>query len=208
MSELQRAIDAANDQAADTYETQPGHAIGDWETAAWLGLLERTKPLGPGYVVLDVGSGTGVMSRLVARTGSRVVGLEPSEQMLEKARTLTTGPSVRIDYRRGDTHDESLFSDDVFDLVVCRQAVCYFHDPLKAFANWRNWLKPGGRVLVVEGLWRREDWNKDVPVDQLPLSCLQTMATIPYVLRRVGFSVETPIRIDESRYAVFATNGK
>jgi hypothetical protein len=43
--------------------------------------------------------------------------------------------------------------------------------------------------MVIDGLWARQGWSNSELVDQLPLSCLQTRATISYLLENSGFKV-------------------
>jgi SAM-dependent methyltransferase len=102
-----------------------------------------------------------------------------------------------------------------FDLVVARQVTNTLFDPLLAFRNWLHWLKPGGAVLVIDGLYGRDGWRDGwaEELDVLPLSALQTIATVPYLLEAAGFTVE---RVDRmvtvnalpstrtQRYAVLA----
>lgn len=77
-----------------------------------------------------------------------------------------------------------------FDCIVSRQVVCHLADPLAAFGHWHAWLRPGGWVLVIDGLWSREGWGDDALADSLPLSCLQTRGTVTHLLERAGFRVE------------------
>lgn len=111
-------------------------------------------------------------------------------------------------YVQGDTHEPATFGQGAFDAIVSRQALCYFHDPLVAFANWRRWLNPSGKVLVVDGLWAREGWANDALVDRLPLSCLQTTATVPYLLRSAGFRVQQVFMLDAVNTVLRQRSGK
>src|SRR5262249_52375699 len=69
------------DAAADAYHRcRPSYpaALFDW--------LLATTGLGPGAAVADVGCGTGISTRLLAGRGLDVVGIDPSEPMLDRAR--------------------------------------------------------------------------------------------------------------------------
>jgi hypothetical protein len=65
-------------------------------------------------------------------------------------------------------------------------------DPLQAFRHWLHWLKPGGAAGVIDGLYGRDGWPslREEEVDVLPLSALQSLATVPYLLEASGFRVE------------------
>jgi ubiquinone/menaquinone biosynthesis C-methylase UbiE len=183
---LQDTINHSYDDQAKDYDTQDGHRIDAVESELWKAeVLPPTQPQ-PDCSVLDVGAGTGVFSNLWLEWGAAVTCLEPAEKMLEKARANLSG---KVSFVLGDTHDLALFPGGGFDFIVSRQAACYFRDPLLVFQNWQRWLKPGGQIVLVDGLWFRDGWSDDHLVDQLPLSCLQTRATIAYLLEKSGFQI-------------------
>jgi len=84
------------------------------------------------------------------------------------------------------------FSAEQFDVIISRQLVNGLFDPLTAFSNWLFWLKPGGTVIAIDGLYGRSAWtgNFEEEVDLLPLSACQSMATLPYLLEKTGFEIE------------------
>jgi len=186
---LQESINHVYDAEAAGYDTQPGHGMDDDEVVLWQADILSVLNLPAGYSVLDVGAGTGVFSNLWLEWGAVVTCLEPAEKMLEKARANLSEFSEKAAFVLGDTHDSNLFPDGEFDFIVSRQVACYFRDPLLVFQNWQRWLKPGGQIVLVDGLWFRDGWSDDYLVDQLPLSCLQTRATIAYLLEKSGFQI-------------------
>ncbi len=86
----------------------------------------------------------------------------------------------------------SHFRPDSFDLIASRQLANCLFDPLAAFRNWIHWLRPGGTMVVMDGLFDRDAWSGtwDGMVDTLPLSACRTTATVPYLLEQVGFHVD------------------
>jgi SAM-dependent methyltransferase len=101
-------------------------------------VLARAGPPPPGAVVADLGCGTGIASRLFAARGLRVVGVDPSEAMLDAARSAGGGPT----YRRGDAAATGLADACAF-LAVAAQAFHWFEvDP--TLAELRRILVPGG----------------------------------------------------------------
>ncbi len=66
------------------------------------------------------------------------------------------------------------------------------YDPLSAFTNWHHWLKVGGAVIVLDGLYDRSAWSGtwEEEIDVLPVSACRTTALTPYLLEHAGFSVE------------------
>jgi ubiquinone/menaquinone biosynthesis C-methylase UbiE len=112
-------------------------------------LVARAAPQ-PGERVLDVGTGTGVVARLVAplvgATGS-VTGLEPSVPMLAIARERADAEGVEIAWRQGDAVALP-FEDDALDLVTCRQVVPFVPDKHAAVREMRRVLAPSGRAMI------------------------------------------------------------
>jgi len=126
------------ESGADVYAlyrpSYPG-ALVDWVVAE--------ARLGPGELVADVGCGTGIFTRLLTERGLRVVGIDPSEDMLEKARAAGGG----ADYRRGEAARTGL-GDGAAGLVTVAQAFHWF-DLDEAFAEFHRVLREGGHVAAV-----------------------------------------------------------
>jgi SAM-dependent methyltransferase len=120
--------------------------FGPWATD----LLDLARPR-VGERVLDVACGTGAVARQAAQrvgSGGKTVGLDLNPSMLEVARTAS---QLGIEWQQGSA--EALpFPDQSFDLVLCQQALQFFHDRLTALREMRRVLVPGGRLaLLVNG---------------------------------------------------------
>jgi SAM-dependent methyltransferase len=106
--------------------------------------------LQPGERVLDVACGTGVVTRLAAervgRTGS-VTGLDVAPDMIDVARATPAADAPSIDWQVGDALALPL-PDDAFDVVTCQMGLMFMEDRVKAVAEMRRVLAPGGRVIV------------------------------------------------------------
>jgi SAM-dependent methyltransferase len=123
--------------------------------------------------VLDVGSGTGVVTEdLAARTRGRVIGLDLDPAMVDFAR----GRDGRTEYRVGDAHDLP-FHDGWFDVVACHFVLMWCHDPSGAAREMVRVTKPGGAVLVCA----EPDYGGRIDHPDLPLRRWQSEA-----LRREG----------------------
>lgn len=144
--------------------------------------------------VLDVGSGVGALCLALARIpGLRITALEPCATMIEQLKLKPQLSEVSIVEGFCDhSDDQLLFDERSFDLIASRQLVNCLYDPLTAFRNWYAWLRPGGSVVVMDGLFDRQDWpgQWDGIVDTLPLSACRTMATVPYLLESTGFHID------------------
>ena len=95
--------------------------------------------------VLDACCGTGDLALAAERAGGRVVGLDFSEQMLERARLK----SSTIDWVQGDLLALP-FTDGSFDAATVGFGVRNVDDLAAAFRELRRVLRPGGRLGVLE----------------------------------------------------------
>ena len=60
--------------------------------------------------------------------------------------------SDSIEFRIGDAENPP-FDKGKFDAVVTRHVLWTLPNPEKALESWRNVLKPGGKVVVIDGIW-------------------------------------------------------
>ncbi len=108
----------------------------------------------PGERVLDVGCGSGVVTRELARRvapDGEVVGLDPSPALLGVARELAgrEGLAGRLDLRVGDARSLP-FGDAEFDVVLAVTALSHVPDGERAIPEMVRVARPGGRVGVVD----------------------------------------------------------
>lgn len=149
MTEAARAY--WNDQARD-FDVEPDHGLRDPATRdAWRSLLVAHLPPAPADVV-DLGCGTGSLSVLLALEGHRVTGIDLSENMVEAARAKALAARVDVAFERGDAGNPALPPGSA-DVVLVRHVLWAMPDPDAAIATWVALLRPGGRLLLVEGSW-------------------------------------------------------
>jgi ArsR family transcriptional regulator len=126
--------------------------IADAEVEAAIRALLQQRPLGR---VLDIGTGTGRMIQLFARSADHFVALDNSTEMLRLARAKlsempdTAALQARTEIIRGD-FNHMHFADHSFDTILLHQVLHYSQDPEHAIAEAARLLAPGGRMLVVD----------------------------------------------------------
>ncbi len=105
--------------------------------------LVETLGLGPGRTVLELGAGTGKLTRLLAESGARIAAVEPVAAM--RAKLLETVPGVQpVD---GTAEAIGLPNQSV-DALVVAQAFHWF-DAIRALSEMHRVLRPGGRAALI-----------------------------------------------------------
>ena len=124
---------------ADVYErSRPEYPDG---AVSW---LVGDEPLD----VVDLGAGTGKLTRSLARLGHRVTAVEPLPEMLDQLRAAVPGVTAL------EGSAEAIPLDDAsVDAVTCAQAFHWFDHPA-AIAEMARVLRPGGHAALV---WNARD---------------------------------------------------
>jgi SAM-dependent methyltransferase len=101
----------------------------------------------PGERILDLATGTGWTSRLLARRGAIVTGADIASGLLDAARVRALEAGLRIDYRLGDA-ERLPFDDGEFDAVISTFGVMFASRPEAAAAELARVCRKGGRVAL------------------------------------------------------------
>jgi ubiquinone/menaquinone biosynthesis C-methylase UbiE len=140
-----------NEQAAD-FDDEPDHGLRDPTVrAAWGRLLLPEMPAAPASVV-DLGCGTGSLSVLLASGGHSVVGVDIAPRMIEAARTKATAAAADARFLVADAAAPGLVHGS-FDVVLARHVLWAMPDIDAALTEWTALLRPGGRLVLIEGRW-------------------------------------------------------
>jgi len=155
----------------------------------------------PGERVLDLGCGTGHLTRQIADAGVDVVGLDVSREMIEQARR--EHPTVRFEIADGHAFELG----ERFDAVFSNAALHWMPELDRVFSRVHAHLKPGGRFVfemggagnltavrgAIELALRELGLSSEAPgAPKNYLSVTQACA----MLDRTGFQVVNAIRVD------------
>lgn len=127
----------------------------DRAVAAFAGVANPLSrhPLGQDDHLLDIGSGGGfdafVAAQLVG-AGGRVIGVDMTDEMLDRARTSARQLELdHVEFRQG-LAEELPVDDDWADVVISNGVLNLVADKPRAFAEIARVLRPGGRLQFAD----------------------------------------------------------
>ncbi|NPV07911.1 MAG: class I SAM-dependent methyltransferase [Anaerolineae bacterium] len=116
-------------------------------------VLRELEHFGPMGTLVDVGSGPGHLLMDIARAhpNLKLIGVEPSADMVELARRNAEreGLGERIEFRAGDAHNLP-FEDESVDFVVSSLSLHHWSAPNAGLQEIHRVLKPGGQLLIFD----------------------------------------------------------
>lgn len=147
---LRKESFAAHGAGDERRQLVPGRSWAAWSRA--LGLLL------PPLDVADLGCGEGYLTIETARWARRVIAVDRSTAVIDRARAMARRRKVKnILYRRGEIEQVPLAEASV-DLVLLSHALHHADHPARALAECHRILKPGGRLLVLDLREHQEAW--------------------------------------------------
>jgi SAM-dependent methyltransferase len=137
----------------------PGRSWAAWSRA--LGLLL------PPLRVADLGCGEGYLTIETSRWASRVVAVDRSADVLERARALgRRRRATNITWREGELEDLPI-DDESIDVALLSQVLHHAADPARAVAEAARITAPGGRVLILDLREHQEEWVRSKLGDRI-----------------------------------------
>jgi ubiquinone/menaquinone biosynthesis C-methylase UbiE len=155
-----------------------------------------------GKSVLDLGCGTGVAARAIARRkgfAGRVTGIDVSPFLITAARRFAAEDGVDnvVEFHAGDSHSLKL-GDATFDAAVAHTLISHVGDPLAVLREMARVTKPGGVIGVFDGdyaslTYAMEDPEKSKAADEAIIRAIVTnprvMRQMPQLLREAGLEL-------------------
>jgi len=108
-------------------------------------------PVPPNAQVLEVGCGTGALTRLLAHLPrvAQVAGVDPAPSLLRRAEELSAGFDT-ISFQRADGRSLP-FETDSFSIVVFDSTLCHMPEPERALVEAFRVLRPEGVLAIFDG---------------------------------------------------------
>ena len=140
------------DEAAAAFDNEPDHGLRDpGVRGAWTKLLKAWLPT-THATILDIGCGTGSLSVVLAELGYDVTGIDLSPAMISLATAKAVAAGYPITFQVMDAAFPQLPLQH-FDALVCRHILWALPEPAQVLRRWIALLKPGGRLMLIEGYW-------------------------------------------------------
>jgi ubiquinone/menaquinone biosynthesis C-methylase UbiE len=131
---------------AQWYDKLVGEAGSEYHREVVLPGALRLLGAQAGERVVDVACGQGVLCRLLAERGARVLGVDASRELIAAARQRG---DREIEYRVGDARALTWLDESAFDAAACILAIQNIHPIQGVFTSVARALTTGGRFVVV-----------------------------------------------------------
>jgi ubiquinone/menaquinone biosynthesis C-methylase UbiE/DNA-binding transcriptional ArsR family regulator len=147
---------------------------GDWERIRKSYFDDRVtslaieKLLPRNLVIVDVGCGTGSLTVELARFAKKVIGVDLSQEMLRRARTIAQERQLRnVEFRRGDALKLPLAARSA-DAAFCVMVLHFLSAPQRAVAELCRITRAGGSVIVVDLVEHGQEWMREQMAHRWP----------------------------------------
>lgn len=145
--EMQQRINNYWSKRADGFSACRVKDMEGSQRKIWTDIITDVASSRKGLRALDVGTGAGFYSFLLADMGFEVTGVDYSQNMIDNAIANSKNLGYKdIKFIKMDAQDLK-FEDCSFDLIISRNVTWTLPDPKKAYAEWCRVLAPGGKIV-------------------------------------------------------------
>ncbi len=139
-----------------------------------------------GSSLVELGCGSGWMTRFAARHGVQAEGYDISPEMIAIARAEADREGVDVHFEAGDY--EQLDLGRRFDACLIYDALHHSERPELVVAAARRALKPGGRLLLAEPNWKHRFQGRDASDAYGTTELGYSSGRLKRLLRDAGFT--------------------
>ncbi len=191
------------DSEAEHFDQEPDHGLADPAVRrAWVDLLARVLP-STRETLLDIGCGTGSLSLIAAELGHNVTAIDVSPTMLQLAEAKARAAQQDVTFEVMDAANPQLAA-GTYEVIMCRHVLWSLPEPAEVVKRWTRLLKPGGRLVLIEGYWHTD---VGLHAEQV-LGALPSFLTAVRVENLSGNSQLWGGKVTDERYLVVAFNHK
>jgi len=143
-------------QISKGYSSRIGYNLTDIQRKLWLDILSEIVGENKKLKILDVGTGPGFLAFLFCELGNECTGIDFSEKMIEYALKNSINNGFKCNFQCADAENLP-FEDESFDVVANRHLLWTLMHPGKAVREWVRVLKPGGKLIIMDGEWEEDN---------------------------------------------------
>jgi arsenite methyltransferase len=148
-----------------------------------------------GDIVVDIGSGGGIdvfLSAMKVKDSGKVIGIDMTDEMLEKAReNPTKNGYTSVEFKKGDIESRIPIEDNVADVVISNCVINLTEDKVVAFKEIYRILKSNGGRMVISDLVTSKEIDAGSADSDRWCSCIDGALTKEnYIdsIRKAGFN--------------------
>ncbi|TCK28553.1 methyltransferase family protein [Ancylobacter aquaticus] len=191
-ADAQAAVTAHWSARAPLFDGVASHVA---QAELWHAVLEAAFAADGPRDVVDLGSGTGACALIAAALGHRVRGYDASPGMVAAARAAARAAGVEAGFETALIRDIPA-ADACADIVTLRNVLWTLEQPMEALHTAHRLLRPGGRLVVSDGLWSvapqyRSTYALELAA-RLPLHDGITEPAMRRMLEEAGFATIRP----------------
>lgn len=133
-------------QRADHFSIQRQKEFDSNKHDLWLDEFKRYLSFDTPLHILDLGTGTGFFTFLLAQQGHHVTGIDLTAAMITKAKQMSAQLNLCADFMVMDAENPQ-FAARSFDVLVTRNLTWTLPHLQQAYENWYQLLKPNGILI-------------------------------------------------------------